>query len=332
MLDGPWPELLIVAGRRVAPVARWVRERSRGRTLVVALGAKAATPADQVDLAVTQRGATLFPHPHRFQVDRPLIPVERPPVPPKWRERVSAIPGPRLVFVIGSGTQRLGLDRAGAESLGKVVAESARSLGASILISASRHVDPAVFEGCLRGVGKAAFVHQATRDQRREEQAWPALVDAADLFIMAGLGEATLTEITSTGRPVFLSPQQSGVKGLWPRLRDRIVHAVVARAQARPVNDRGTPRPQEGLELICARLVAGGWVRPRRDVEALRGRLVRNGRARLLRAPIRAGDLAGFAQPAEPEVLRVAARVRAMLGVEPEPDANRDGRLDWEPS
>ena len=133
---------------------------------------------------------------------------------------------------------------------------------------------------------------------------------------MAGLGEVTLTEITATGRPVFLAPQRSGAAGPIERLRDRIVQAVVDRAQSRPENDRGTTRPQEGFELWCARLIAGGWVRPRRDVEALRGRLVRNGRARLLRGPIRAADLEGFAEPVQPEVLRVAAKIRSMLGVD----------------
>ena len=38
--------------------------------------------------------------------------------------------------------------------------------------------------------------------------------------------------------------------------------------------------------------------------------------ARLLRAPIRPGDLEGFAGPPEPEIERVAHRVRAMLGTE----------------
>jgi mitochondrial fission protein ELM1 len=315
-LVAPWPDLLIVAGRRVAPVARWVREESRGRTLVVALGAKAATPADLVDLAVTPRGARLFPHPNRFEVDRPLVPIAREPAANnKWRDKILETPGPRLVFLIGSGTRRLGLDRAGAERLGRVVAESAAGLGASILISASRHADAAVFEGCMRGVGRVAFVHQATRDQRVDEQPWPSLVEGADLFVVAGLGEATLAEVTATGRPVFLSPQRSGVTGPLESLRDRIVQAVVDRAEARPENDRGTTRPQEGLELICAKLISRGWVRPRRDVEALRGRLVRNGRARLLRGPIRGGDLEGFARPVEPEVLRVATKVETMLGV-----------------
>jgi mitochondrial fission protein ELM1 len=315
-LQPPWPDLLIVAGRRVAAAARWIRQESRGRTRVVALGAKAATPPESVDLAVTPRSVALFPHPHRLEVEGPLVSAGSASAgSQRWRRKIERIRGPRLVLLIGSGTRRLGLDRAAAEALGRLVADSAAGLGASVLISASRHVAAEAFEGCVKGVGRPALVHRATRDQRAEESAWPALLDGADLFVMAGLGETTLAEICSRGRPVFLSPQLPWESGLWARLRDALSDAIARRAEARPANDRGTTRPQEGLELLCARLIAGGWVRPRRDVEALRGRLVRRGHARLLRAPIRAGDLEGWSPPPALEVERVAQRVRAMLGV-----------------
>ncbi len=320
-LEPPWPDLLIVAGRRIAPVARWIRAASRGRTHVVALGPKAATPVEGVDLAVTPRGAMLFPHPNRIETDRPLVArrdhleVSRlDPGYSRWRERLDAIAGKKIALLLGSGTDRLGLDAKSAEAMGRLVAESAADLGAAVIVSASRHTRREVFEGCLRGVGRAAFVHHETRDQRPHERAWPAILDSADIFVMAGLGETTLAEICATGRPVFLSPQLPTGQRFWSRLRDRVVAAVVERAQARPANDRGTTRPQEGLELLCARLIDRGWVRPRRDVEALRGRLVRNGHARLLRAPIRASDLESFAPPVESEVEHVAARVRETLG------------------
>jgi hypothetical protein len=285
---------------------------------VVALGSKVATPAEAVDLAVTSRGAMLFPHPNRLETDRPLVsqpPPSRTPGHARWSERLGAIPGRKIVFLLGSGSERLGLDGRAAEALGRLVAESGSDLGAAILVSASRHTSREVFEGCLRGVGSAAFVHHETPDQHAQERAWPALLEAADIFVMAGLGETALAEICATGRPVFLSPQLRTGQRFWSRLRDRWVGAIEDRAQARRANDRGTTGPQAGLELICARLIDRGWVRPRRDIEALRGRLVRGGHARLLRAPIRASDLESFAPAVEPEVDRVADRVREMLGV-----------------
>lgn len=319
-LAPPWPDLLIVAGRRAAPAARWIREAARGRTRVVALGPKAGTPADAVDLAVTPRGARLFPHPNRIEIDRPLVAAASEATPAgsgggAWDARLAAIPGRRIALLIGSGTELLGLDASASEALGRLVAESAAGLGAAVIVSASRHARDEVLEGCLRGLGRPALVHRETPDQRPGERAWPAILAAADVFVMAGLGETALAELCATGRPVFLAPRRRAGWRLWPALRDRVLDAISERAQARPANDRGTTRPQEGLELLCARAIDRGWVRPRRDAEALRGRLVRGGHARLLRAPIRAGDLEGFAPPTENEVELVAARVRAMLGV-----------------
>ena len=325
----PWPDLLVVAGRRVAPMARWVRRESRGRTLVVAIGAKTATPAESVDLAVTRKGAALFPHPHRIEIDRPLVSaVHSTPVSTRWQERIAGIRGPRIALLLGSGTERLGLNRTAAEALGKIIAESAAGLNASIIVSASRHAASEVFEGCLRGMDNVALVHHETPDQRADERAWPAILEGADIFVLAGLGETTLAEICATGRPVFLSPQLRSRPTLWSRIHDSVVAAIFTRAEARPTNDRGTTRPQQRLELLCARLVAGGWIRPVRDAEALRGRLVRNGQARLLRAPIRARDLDGFKRAAASDVDAVAAHVRQMLGVDAEKEMGRDATND----
>ena len=316
-LTPPWPDLLIVAGAGPASIGRRVRERARGRTCVVGLGARAATPAAAVDLAVTPKSATTFPHPNRISIERPLI---GPPLATRasedgWGARIESLPSLRLGLLIGSGTQRLGLDRAGAEALGRLVAESAASLGASVIVAASRHAADEAVAGCLRGLGRAALVHRDTPQQLESERIWPALIRGVDVFVMAGLGETMLAEICETGRPVFLAPQRPVSRSLWARVREGVVGAVVARAEARPANDRGTTRPQEGLELLAARAIDRGWVRPRRDVEALRGRLVRGGHARLLRSPIRAGDLEGFVPIQGSDLAAVAARVRALLGV-----------------
>ena len=320
MLEGPWPDLLIVAGRRVAPAARWIRRASRGRTQIVAIGTKASTPARDVDLALTPKGAALFPHPRRMEIDRPLVSHRRAPgVSARWRDRIQAIPGRRIVLLLGSGTRRLGLDASASEALARLVAESAAELGASLLVSSSRHCAPETLRGCLRAIGdSAAIVHHETRDQLPEERAWGALLEAGDAFVYFGLGETTLAEICATGRPVFLAPQMPSHASIWERGRDVVAQAIVARSLFTPENDRGTTRPQQRLELLCARLVDGGWVRPRRDAEALRGRLVRSGHARLLRAPIRAGDLVGFAAPTESELPIISRRIKEMLGVESE--------------
>src|SRR5262245_18252649 len=71
-LEPPWPELVIAAGRRTAPVALWIRERSRGRTRLVQLGRKGGDDADRFDLVATPAYTRLFAHPHRIETCAPL--------------------------------------------------------------------------------------------------------------------------------------------------------------------------------------------------------------------------------------------------------------------
>ena len=52
-LGPPWPDLVIAAGRRSAPVALWIRDQSQGRSKLVQLGRKGADRAELFDLAVT---------------------------------------------------------------------------------------------------------------------------------------------------------------------------------------------------------------------------------------------------------------------------------------
>ena len=83
------------------------------------------------------------------------------------------------------------------------------------------------------------------------------------------------------------------------------------RARARsPQNRRGTARPQQGLEYLCARLIERGFVRPTRDLGRLHEALVRRGVARPFGAPFATTTDAPLQ-----DLETVAARVRALLGV-----------------
>ncbi|MFP6656076.1 MAG: ELM1/GtrOC1 family putative glycosyltransferase, partial [Myxococcota bacterium] len=336
LIQPPWPDLLIVAGRRAAPVARWIRQAAHGRTQVVAIGPEAATPADQVDLAVTRKQAGLFPHPRRLEIDHPLVaPASNRPVSVGWQECLAGLAGRRIVLLLGSESGRRGSEEREAEAIGHLAAQSATALGAAILVLVSRDCPERVRLACLRGVGEGegdeAIVHQETLDESTEAAAWPAFLAVADVFMALHSSETRLVEMCATGRPVFLASPRSARRRLTRRIADRITRAVVARADARPANDRGTTRPLQGLELLCARWIEQGWVGPRRDQPSLRECLVESGHARLLRAPILAADLAGFASrssppsppsPFKPELPIVADAVRRMMGMAPHDSFN----------
>ena len=105
---------------------------------------------------------------------------------------------------------------------------------------------------------------------------------------------------------MYIYPLPARRLGLMARLRAWIV----SRSRARPANNRGTVRPQQGLEYLCARILASGIVLPPRDLRALHQRLFDLGVARPFGSPLEAGP-----RPCLNETERVADRVRAMLGL-----------------
>ena len=54
LLQPPWPDLVVGIGRRTVPVARWIQQRSGGRTDLVRLGHPRADN-DLFDLVITTR-------------------------------------------------------------------------------------------------------------------------------------------------------------------------------------------------------------------------------------------------------------------------------------
>jgi len=299
----PWPDLVLASGRDGAEQARRLRARTGGRTRVVLLGEEAGERADDFDLAVTPISAGFYPHPRRFETAGPLAPPVHPDrraaADAAWRKRFEAAAAPRVALLAaGLG---LRLTRAEARRLAADASRIAREAGGSLFALVGARL--AAAEALIAALGDGAHVE---RCGEAGDDAWLAHLALADAFVVPGGAERALAEACATGRPVTIHPAGSQPRG--PREAAR---RLVARlAQAPRANDRGTVRPQQGLERLCSRLVAEGRVHPPRDLPRLHAELERRGAARCLGSPEPAS---GF-QPLR-ELERVAARLRLLLGV-----------------
>jgi hypothetical protein len=88
---------------------------------------------------------------------------------------------------------------------------------------------------------------------------------------------------------------------------------AVSRAIEKPLGERGTPKPQGGIELFLARLVETGLLRPSRDLASMRGHLSELGQARIFD-----GELVMDRSPIRAEMEQVADRVCELMGRERE--------------
>jgi len=307
-LAPPWPDLVIATGRRTAPVARWIGRQSRGRSRLVQLGRKGGDVADRFDLAVTCTHFRLPPHPRRIETLIPFNAVNSAALAAaaeRRRELWRDAPRPRVALLVGGSSAHHRLDAETARRIGREVAALARSAGGSVFATTSPRTGTEATDALAEGLGAGAYLHRWQRGGA--ENPYQALLGAADAIVVTGDSESMLAEAVATQKPVYVAevPEQP------PGPRRRLAEWVMRKASARPRKQaKGTVRPQQGIEYLCARLVERAIVRPPRDVSALHRELARRGLARPL-----GGALDLTPPPPLTEWEAVAARVRALLGV-----------------
>jgi mitochondrial fission protein ELM1 len=307
-LEPPWPDLVIAAGRRTAPVAQWIRAQSDGRARIVALGRKAGDDADCFDLAVTPGYARLFPHPRRIETCGPLHRVTRDALgkaAEEWADRLGDAPAPRIAVLVGgtSGQYRLGPTE--AARLGRACAELARACGGSLFATTSRRLGAAAADAFCAAIGPIHFLHRWTPDD--PSNPYLGLLAHADAFVITGDSESMLAEATSLGRPVAIHalPVRASFRAL-----SAFREWVWRRATAKPLGPRGTPRPQRGIERWCGKAIERGYVRPTRDLDRLHAALFERGVARPFNGSLPVAGGAPWDDRAA-----VAAAVRELMGV-----------------
>ncbi len=306
-LTPPWPDLVIATGRRLAPVARWIRKQNRGRTQLVHLGRKGGHVADHFDLSVTCAHFHLPPHPNRIETVAPLnriIPGQLAQAAERWSNLFDHVPRPHVVLLVGGTSPLCRLDADTARRLGQDVQTFTRAAGGTVHAMTSRRTRAKATEALREGLGASSRIHAWRPGQR--DNPYLGYLASADIIVVTGESESMLAETAASGKPVYIYPLPQRPSGLGGRLRQWLV----ARACRRPTNNRGTVRPQQGLEYLCAWVLARGIVLPPRDLSGLHQTLIRLGIARPFGGPLETGP-----RPVLNETDHVARRVRALLGI-----------------
>lgn len=326
ILVPPWPDLVIATGWRPARIALWIDRQSRGLTRLVGLGRRAGQIVDIFDTVVTCAHFHLPPHPRRIETVLPISQVTPPRLAEaaeRWKGLFGELPGPRVVLLVGGSNEFYRVDADVAHRMATEVQAFARAAGGTAIAVTSRRTGEAATIAFKSVLGEAG-VHE-WRSGRRENP-YLGYLTLADVLVVTGDSESMLGEAAATDKPLYIYPVPKWRYGL----RRVLNEWAVKRAFARPLNRRGTIRPQQGLEYLFAKGIATGLLPPPRDLEALHENLVRHGIARPFGAPL---DLTARAPLHETDA--VAREILRRMGY-PDPDpqpesahtapASREGR------
>jgi len=293
-LEGPWPEIVLTAGRQNEPIARWIRRQSGGRTRIVHVG-RPWSPVSDYDLVVATRQYGLPEAPNVLLNDLPLHRVSGEALGQAlgvWAKRVIHLPRPRIAVLVGGPAGPFAFGPKAAARLGEMLSARANAIGGSLLITTSARTPEAASDALEAAITAPALLYRYNRSSG--ENPYLGFLSLADEVVVTADSLSMVAEALATGKPV------------------RLFHPGGFFGKAEPFGRDSTREDRQVSPSLYRSLLSVLPARVMKDMRPIHDQLIASGRVTWL------GDEA--AQPAAPgrpqpsrDVARAVARVRALV-------------------
>ena len=257
-LQAPWPDIVISAGRRNEPVARWIRQQSGGLTRLVHIGRPWA-PLSSWDLIVTTPQYFLPQQDNILHNTLPLHRMSREGLrsaESQLRPQLANLPRPWLAVLVGGDSGRFVMTGEKGRRLGSLSADLATAAGGSVLLTDSARTPRAVGDALQSQLNVPNLCY---RWGGGGDNPYQGLLALADAFVVTGESMSMLGEVVDTGRPLYIFDVGDGAAPWWT-----LPHSY----RYKPLSHR-----------LAMRF---GPARMRRDIGNIQNTLVRDGGARWL--------------------------------------------------
>jgi len=277
-LGPPWPDLVISAGKRSVPVARWIHEQSGGRARLVHIGRPWA-PLAWFDLIITTPQYGLPARPNVLHNTLPLHSVDvrqlmaAPDFDP-WKQRTAALPRPYTVLLVGGDSPPM----CSTLPPRRVSARKPRPWSAATAVRSSLRPARAPAQkprmrSRPRSTARTTSTVSAKVPPKNPYRSFLAL---ADRFIVTGDSASMLAEACATGHPVSIYPVPRRLESL---PGSKLLRDGLWQWRASRTSYRGTPKQQDRFARFYDGLVVAGLITPARDLGAYHERLRAEGLA-----------------------------------------------------
>jgi uncharacterized protein len=263
-LQAPYPDIVVGMGRRIVPVARWIKRQSGGATRIVLLGRKAMGKASDIDFVVSCVHFNQMPRERVFELVVPPTQVNSESLAVARETRpdpISTLKHPRIVLLAGGPTAQHRFDATDAIQLVSTMMRAASKLGGELAIVTSRRTPSGAVEAIQR-MFPNVHLHVWSKDAK--ENPYLSYLAQADLLVATGESESMIAEAAAAGLPLTIYPLQAKPQGMKNYLANALRHKAV----------------QDGLlASLCRSILLAGWIVPPRNLALMHSAMVKGGMA-----------------------------------------------------
>lgn len=228
----PWPDVVIAAGRRTAPVARWIKRNAGKPVCLVQIMNPGRRGAEEFDLIAIPRHDCKVPAgdasnvmritgaPHRLTKERLASAADT------WRARIVHLPRPYIALIVGGATHSKPFPIDLARDLGADVSRMAEATGGSVLFASSRRTGAAAEAALISALN---VPHQAFLWSAGGDNPYFGFLSLADAIIVTGDSVSMCSEACATAASVYIYAPEGMVSAKHARLHQHLFDADLAK-------------------------------------------------------------------------------------------------------
>jgi mitochondrial fission protein ELM1 len=303
-LAPPWPDLILTAGRRNEPIARWIRKQAGGpdRVKLVHFGRPWASPK-RFDLIITtpqyglpQLANVLYNDALIHRVTPERLAREAAFLAP----RVAHLSRPYITVLVGGDSGPYDFRETIAERLAKEASALAQAAGGSLLVTTSARTPAPSADMLESAISVPVFFYRWTA--KAQDNPYFGLLGLADAIVVTAESISMITEACAAGKPVHFFDIGEGTNTM------RIPEDLSGEQPAAMPSLSGLLRELNWKALVHWTAMRYGPKRMRRDIRIIHQNLIASQRAVWL------NESKPRASPPPLEDLdRAVARVRALF-------------------
>lgn len=235
-LKSPWPDIIIAAGRRTAPIARYIKQHNPKAYLTQLMWPDAAQkdfdcivlPSHDREHSNTPNVLRVLGAPHRITLAT-LEAAHR-----KWQPVFASLPSPRIAVLVGGSSKHGTFSTQDFGELGRLTAKLAASVNAGLLITTSRRTGKQGEEALMNPLSTIP-VHVHSWQNPQGDNPYHGYLALADVIIVTGDSVAMCSEACASGKPVLIYvPDNLSAK------HARFIDSLIAAGYAYPFSEEFT--------------------------------------------------------------------------------------------